>query len=106
MHCHPNMNDFHIVETACAAFVKTIPTLKSTGFVYTKIKSSSELVSGVNGKERKYLKYKPKEENICFQTICEKNFKKKEKKQNYLNARSESNEGSGLVFLWYWKRKN
>ena len=91
-HCHPNMNDFPIVENAWAAFVKTISTLNSTANFYTKFKAFPELVSRVNHRGRKYLKYKPKEENICFQTICEKSLPKKKKKkkmkkrQNYLNA--------------------
>ena len=42
------------------------------------MKAFSELVSRVNHRGRKYLKYKPKEENICFQTICEKSKKKKQ----------------------------
>lgn len=70
--CHPNMNDFHIVKNAWAVFVNTISTLNSIENFYTKIKAFSELVSRVNCRGRKYLKYKPKEENICFQTICEK----------------------------------
>lgn len=87
--CHPNRNDFHLVENAWAAFVKTIPTLNRIENFYTKIKAFSELVSRVNHRGRKYLKYKPKEENICFQTICEKSLPKKKKnlkKQNYLNV--------------------
>lgn len=60
------MNDFHIVENACAAFVKTISTLNSIENVYTKIKAFSELVSRVNGKERKYLRYKPKKKTYVF----------------------------------------
>lgn len=70
--CHPNRNDFHLVENAWAAFVKTISTLNRIENFHTKIKAFSELVSRVNHRGRKYLKYKPKEENICFQTICEK----------------------------------
>lgn len=85
MLCHPNRSDFHIVENASTAFVKTISTLHSTENFYTKLKAFLEWVSRVNSKGRKYLKYKPKEENICFQTICEKSFKKL-KRQNYLNA--------------------
>lgn len=75
---HPHRSDFHIVENACTAFVKTISTLNRTENFYTKIKAFLELVSRANSEGRKYLKYKPKEENICFQTICEKSLKKTE----------------------------
>lgn len=82
MFCHPERNDFPIVENTCAAFVQTVSTLNSTENFYIKIKTFSELVSRANSKGRKHLKYKPKEGNICFQTICEE-FKKNWK--NYLN---------------------
>lgn len=74
--CHPDGSDFPIVENARVAFVQTTSTLKSIVNFFTKIKAFSDSVSRVNSKGRKYLKYKPKEENICFQTICEKGLKK------------------------------
>lgn len=54
-------SDFHIVENAHIAFVKTLSTLNSTENFYTKIKAFLESVSRVHSKGRNYLKYKPKE---------------------------------------------
>lgn len=99
--CHPDRSDFPIVENACAAFVQT-STLDSIENFYTKIKAFSELVSRVNSKGRKYLKYKPKEENICFQTICEKGFKKLER-QNYLNASYRRDQNLLYCSCVIWK---
>ena len=109
-HCHPNMNDFPIVENAWAAFVKTISTLNSTANFYTKFKAFPELVSRVNHRGRKYLKYKPKEENICFQTICEKSLPKKKKKKRWRRGRTilmlaiERTAVFCAGFVWSWER--
>ena len=101
--CHPNRNDFHLVENAWAAFVKTISTLNSIENFYTKIKAFSELVSRVNHRGRKYLKYKPKEENICFQTICEKSLPKK-KTWRGRTILMLATERFCADFVWSWKR--
>lgn len=103
--CHPNRNDFHLVENAWAAFVKTISTLNSIENFYTKIKAFSELVSRVNHRGRKYLKYKPKEENICFQTICEKSLPKK-KTWRGRTILMLATERFCADFVWSWKRTN
>ena len=105
--CHTNKNDFHLVENAWATFVKTISTLNRIKNFYTKIKAFSESVSRVNHRGRKYLKYKPKEENICFQTICEKSLPKKKKKTwSGRTILMIATEGFCTHFVWSWKRTN